>query len=162
MPVHGRPSIHREVIHNKNSSQNENYSKRSFSRYPSRILRPKSATSTETTQETAQERPQVEALVAENVDVDQFAKLVAAGEGLVDVRTPDEYAEDILQDLPIWISTQKPLKVPSQHWTRNSVYVYCRSGGRSGKAMKMMNDMGFKNVYNLDGGMNAWTEPISR
>ncbi len=36
------------------------------------------------------------------------------------------------------------------------VYVYCAVGGRSGKAMKMMKSMGFSEVYNLDGGMNAW------
>ncbi len=34
--------------------------------------------------------------------------------------------------------------------------VYCRSGNRSGKAMAMMNKMGFKEVYNLEGGMKGW------
>ena len=35
-------------------------------------------------------------------------------------------------------------------------YVICRSGGRSSKAAGMMKDMGFKNIYNVQGGMTAW------
>jgi len=37
-----------------------------------------------------------------------------------------------------------------------SYLVYCRSGNRSGKACSMMADMGFKNLYNLRGGIGAW------
>jgi rhodanese-related sulfurtransferase len=127
----------------------------------------KSATSTETTQETTQEKPQVEDLVAENVDVDQFAKLVAAGEGqLVDVRTPDEYAEGHIAgaaNMDIYSETFESSIATLDKET--PVYVYCRSGGRSGIAMKIMNDMGFKNVYNLDGGMSAWSganQPVEK
>ena len=36
------------------------------------------------------------------------------------------------------------------------VYVYCRSGRRSGIAMNMMKEMGFVAVYNLDGGIKSW------
>ena len=36
------------------------------------------------------------------------------------------------------------------------VAVYCKVGGRSGQAMGKMNKLGFKEVYNLDGGMDAW------
>ena len=36
------------------------------------------------------------------------------------------------------------------------VYVYCRSGGRSGGAKKIMTSMGFKVVYNLKGGYSHW------
>lgn len=35
-------------------------------------------------------------------------------------------------------------------------YVYCAAGGRSGKAASLMSEMGFKKVYDLKGGMNAW------
>lgn len=34
--------------------------------------------------------------------------------------------------------------------------LYCRSGGRSGTTYDMMVQKGFKNVYNLEGGMLAW------
>ena len=45
------------------------------------------------------------------------------------------------------------------------VFVYCRSGNRSGKAAKQMKAMGFKEVYNLEGGIGAWArrnQPISK
>lgn len=35
------------------------------------------------------------------------------------------------------------------------VYVYCKAGGRSGKASKMLTDLGY-DVYDLEGGMDAW------
>jgi rhodanese-related sulfurtransferase len=36
------------------------------------------------------------------------------------------------------------------------VYVYCRSGNRSGRAARIMKGLGFKEVYNLEGGILAW------
>ena len=38
--------------------------------------------------------------------------------------------------------------------------VYCRSGGRSGKTAVMMKEKGFKEVYDLEGGMNKWAETM--
>lgn len=35
-------------------------------------------------------------------------------------------------------------------------YIYCRSGGRSGRALTQMTELGFEKVYELQGGMNAW------
>jgi rhodanese-related sulfurtransferase len=37
------------------------------------------------------------------------------------------------------------------------VYVYCRSGNRSGKAARMMAAMGFTEIYDLRGGYMAWS-----
>lgn len=38
------------------------------------------------------------------------------------------------------------------------VIVNCASGGRSALAAKTLKDMGYENVWNLVGGMNAWKE----
>lgn len=35
-------------------------------------------------------------------------------------------------------------------------YVYCRSGGRSAQACAIMNQIGFENTYNLEGGFSEW------
>ncbi|MCA0151670.1 rhodanese-like domain-containing protein [Winogradskyella vincentii] len=35
-------------------------------------------------------------------------------------------------------------------------YVYCRSGGRSGQACAVMNQLGFENAFNLSGGILEW------
>ena len=37
-----------------------------------------------------------------------------------------------------------------------SYFVYCRSGARSGQACQLMSQMGFNDVYNLEGGVLAW------
>ncbi|WP_163383068.1 Ca2+-dependent phosphoinositide-specific phospholipase C [Cyclobacterium jeungdonense] len=36
------------------------------------------------------------------------------------------------------------------------VFVYCKVGGRSAKAASQMREMGFKEVYHLDGGLDRW------
>ncbi|WP_020604919.1 rhodanese-like domain-containing protein [Spirosoma spitsbergense] len=38
------------------------------------------------------------------------------------------------------------------------VFVYCAVGGRSGKAARQLQQAGFKTVYNLAGGMQAWQQ----
>lgn len=39
--------------------------------------------------------------------------------------------------------------------TSKTIYVYCLSGGRSGKAANVLEKKGFK-VFNLSGGISAW------
>jgi len=39
--------------------------------------------------------------------------------------------------------------------------VYCRSGNRSMQACQAMSQMGFKELYSLDGGINKWKETFS-
>ena len=35
-------------------------------------------------------------------------------------------------------------------------FIYCRSGNRSGRAMPIMKELGFKEVYNLSVGIQEW------
>ncbi len=40
---------------------------------------------------------------------------------------------------------------------RSKIYfVYCASGKRSGKALEMMKELGFKNVAVMEGGLRSW------
>ena len=45
-------------------------------------------------------------------------------------------------------------KLPEDKNTR--ILVYCRSGRMADSAAEQLLDLGYKNVYNLKGGMNAW------
>ncbi|WP_299102861.1 rhodanese-like domain-containing protein [uncultured Winogradskyella sp.] len=40
-------------------------------------------------------------------------------------------------------------------------YVYCRSGARSGQACGIMDQLGFENAYNLEGGFNDWDGEVA-
>ena len=42
------------------------------------------------------------------------------------------------------------------HLKDEEVYLYCRSGNRSGQAALILETMGFSNVTNVVGGMLAW------
>lgn len=41
-----------------------------------------------------------------------------------------------------------------------SYYIYCRSGNRSGQACRIMEQLGFENTYNLEGGILQWEGDI--
>ena len=97
-------------------------------------------------------------VINKDVDVNEFEKLVAEGNGLLlDVRTNEEFASAHLKgatQIDFYASDfQDQLKKLD---TETPVYVYCRSGGRSGNAANIMKGMGFKAVYNLEGGITAW------
>lgn len=45
-----------------------------------------------------------------------------------------------------------------EDWKDEEVVLYCKSGNRSGMATMILTQAGFKNAFNLTGGMNAWLE----
>ena len=100
----------------------------------------------------------VEGAIAKDVSVLEFKKLINSNEGvLLDVRTPEEVAgAKINGSINININDSNFETELSKIDKKKAVYVYCKSGGRSGKAMDKMNSLGFTKVYNLDGGITAW------
>ena len=76
----------------------------------------------------------------------------------MDVRTPEEYAEGHLagaKNIDFYASDfrqQLALLNPDQKYM-----VYCAVGGRSGKTGKMMEELGFKQVYNVTAGFSAFS-----
>lgn len=97
-------------------------------------------------------------VINKDVDVKTFAKGVEAGKGvLIDVRTDGEFAEGHLKGAKqIDISSNDFEEQLKKLDPEIPVYVYCRSGGRSGRAAHIMKGLGFKEVYNLEGGILAW------
>jgi rhodanese-related sulfurtransferase len=77
---------------------------------------------------------------------------------ILDVRTPEEFkAGHIAGALNLdFYSTTFSEELAKLKKT-NTYFVYCRSGNRSGQAMKIMESMGFKKVYNLASGFVDWT-----
>ncbi|MES2621718.1 MAG: thioredoxin domain-containing protein [Bacteroidota bacterium] len=76
---------------------------------------------------------------------------------LVDVRTPKEYAEKrILNSNNVNINDAHFEKQMNQLDKSKPLYLYCLVGARSGKAAEWAVKNGFKEVYNLEGGITAW------
>ena len=76
---------------------------------------------------------------------------------IIDVRTPDEFNKGHLKNsLNVnWFDENfdENLNIFSKDLP---VLVYCLSGGRSSKANERIKSLGFKNVYELDGGILEW------
>ena len=83
---------------------------------------------------------------------------------LVDVRTPEEVAEGYISGASHFINFYDDdfqTKIKSLDSTKTYV-IYCRSGGRSGKAAQFMIDNGFKNVFNLAGGISSYSGEVAK
>lgn len=98
------------------------------------------------------------AVVIEDVGVEKFNELIEEGKGvLLDVRTQQEYDESHLGSCILYDFYKDGFNEKLEGMDKEKpVYVYCRSGGRSMEAAIMMEEMGFKKVYNLKGGIIAW------
>lgn len=81
---------------------------------------------------------------------------------ILDVRTQEEVDEGrIPKSLHIDIyKTNEFLDTIKQLDISKSYYVYCRAGSRSAQACAVMNQLGFKNTYNLSGGFSQWNGKI--
>ena len=78
---------------------------------------------------------------------------------LIDVRTPEEYAEGHIDGAVLMnvMDEQTFLAGIDTLYTSHTYYIYCRSGRRSQKASGLMSERGLK-VVDLRGGYNAWQE----
>ncbi len=76
---------------------------------------------------------------------------------LLDVRTPEEYnAEHIDKANNVnWNGNNFVSEVEKLDKTK-PVFVYCKVGGRSGQAANKLAELGFTEIYNLDGGIMKW------
>lgn len=73
---------------------------------------------------------------------------------LLDVRTPNEHASShIANAINIDFENQTFLAEIKKLDMSKTYFVYCRSGNRSGKAITIMKNNGFKNIYELRGGI---------
>ena len=97
---------------------------------------------------------------------DAHAVIAMGDVEVLDVRTPQEYAEGHV-DRAILIDFYEP-DFPDRiaELDRGATYVvYCRSGNRSGQAVALMAEQGFTAVNDVGGGIVAWEAaglPVTR
>jgi thioredoxin 1 len=95
---------------------------------------------------------------AKKLNPEEFEQgIKTPGAQLVDVRTPEEYAEKhIANSININIDGENFERKINGLDKSKPLYLCCLTGARSGKAGKFAAKNGFKEVYNLEGGITAW------
>lgn len=82
---------------------------------------------------------------------------------VLDVRTQDEVELGMIPNalhIDIYKGQGFIEDIEKLDKTKN-YYVYCKSGGRSAQACAVMNQLGFENAYNLNGGFTEWQGEIA-
>lgn len=94
------------------------------------------------------------------VSVKELKEMMDSGEDfqLIDVREPYEY--DIANLDGELIPLNEIPFAKDKISKDKKVVVHCRSGARSGNAIKYLEQNGFDNLYNLKGGVLAWADEI--
>ena len=98
----------------------------------------------------------------QNINAKEFAELKEKENHVVlDVRSPGELSEGAVPGhTQINLFDNNFVDKLSKLDKSKTYLVYCRGGNRSGKACKQMAGMGFKNLYNLQGGVGAWNTMV--
>jgi len=96
-----------------------------------------------------------------NITVEELKKKIDSGEkiNLIDVREPHEYAEANMGGRLFPLGKIQTMQVEEiEDLKEEEVILYCRSGRRSMMACMVLDTLGFKDTYNLEGGILAWQE----
>lgn len=105
----------------------------------------------------------------QTISVKQLAEKQRAGQvDLIDVRMPTEFREvhaEGAKNYPLDSLDPKAIAGSRNGRSSEPVYVICKSGNRSTKAVQKFLDAGIVNVVNVEGGTTAWEAaglPVSR
>ena len=101
----------------------------------------------------------------QHLSQEAWAAQLAADEKAVilDVRTEEEWAEGIIPGAilnDIYKGQGFIYQVEELEKNKN-YYVYCKAGGRSAQACAIMNQLGFENTFNLEGGFMQWKGEVA-
>lgn len=101
-----------------------------------------------------------------NLTQEKWAEGVSKDENvqILDVRTEEEFGEGNIPNainIDIYKGQEFLDEVDKIDKSAN-VYVYCRSGARSAQACALMEQRGFHNTYNLQGGIIEWKGDINK
>lgn len=76
---------------------------------------------------------------------------------LLDVRTPEEFTDDHIDNAVNVNWNGDHFETQASKFDKSKpVFVYCKVGGRSKQAAEKLSEMGFSEVYDLQGGIMKW------
>ena len=92
------------------------------------------------------------------VTVEEFKELDALRDvQLLDIRTPEEYKSGYIEGYGNMDYLSDTFKEEMETLDKSKpIAIYCRSGGRSGRCATLMLEIGFKEIYDLEGGIIQW------
>lgn len=96
---------------------------------------------------------------AQLLSATQFKEAISKGKvQLVDVRTANEFNSGHIKGAKnIDFFNSNTFTAAFEKLNKEqAVYLYCRSGNRSSNAAKKIGQMGFKEIYDLQGGYMRW------
>jgi rhodanese-related sulfurtransferase len=95
-----------------------------------------------------------------NITVTEFHELLPNEAIIVlDVRTPEEVSQGKITSNALEANFYDDTfinEVTSKITKDQTIYVYCRSGNRSGKTVVKLRELGYLKTYNVEGGIKAW------
>lgn len=103
-----------------------------------------------------------ETTIIEDITPDEAYALIQDNRGnrdfiIIDVRTPEEYAGGHIEKAINLDYKSETFGDELDKLDRNKTYlIYCRSGRRSAGALDMMEEIGFREAYNMVGGILQW------
>jgi rhodanese-related sulfurtransferase len=98
------------------------------------------------------------------IDIQSLKSKIDAGESLhlIDVRESSEHDEFNIGGILLPLGNIRVGEIdPIANLKEKEIYLYCRSGNRSGQAALILESMGFSDVTNVVGGMLAWQDQFS-
>ncbi|MDF2556184.1 MAG: sulfurtransferase [Bacillales bacterium] len=98
--------------------------------------------------------------LVKQINTDEASKMIGKKDTiLIDCRTPEEYASGHIPGAML-LPLDELEKNVGELDTDKTYVVICRSGNRSTTFTDSLNSKGFKDVYNVQGGMNEWSGEI--
>ena len=97
----------------------------------------------------------------DNLELQEWQKHLSDDNTVIlDVRTPEENEESkIPNSILLNIQETDHFAEKVKEFDKDKKYmVYCRSGRRSESACKLMEELGFKDLHNLKGGIIEWSK----
>ena len=101
----------------------------------------------------------------QRITVQQAKELIDQGTQVIDVREPKELGQDGALTGAKLAPLNSFLMNPRQYLEGDNVAFLCKVGARSAIACEMAAAVGFTNLYNIEGGIEAWKKaglPVER
>lgn len=95
---------------------------------------------------------------AKHVKADEAAKIIAEGKtAIIDVRTPDEFKDGHIKGAKNIDTMSKDFEAQLGKLDKTQpTLVHCQAGGRSTRALPILEKLGFTNLIHLDDGFGGW------